>query len=128
MRIAALIIGILGALAGAIGAVIAITVGGIGVGLGDVTNDVTTSEEGKEIIWLGVSALIASFVGLVAAALAIGKPKFSALFMLLAAIAGMICVSWAYVIGGPMLLVASILAFLGRNEGRGQGGNPPASP
>ena len=116
MRIAALIVGILGSLAGVIGAIVAMAIGGIGVGVGEIVEDSTVTSEGREIVWLGVVALIASLVGLVGAALAIAKPRISATAMLLAAIVGFICVFVAYIIGGLLLLVAAILAFLGRKE------------
>ncbi len=120
MRIAALIIGIFGAGAGFIGALIALLIGGIGSAIGD--------SEAVSIGKFGVGALGLSIVALAGAALAIAKPKFSAFLMSVSAIVGLILISFGWVVATVLLLIAAILAFIGRNEGRRQGGNPSTSP
>ena len=50
MRIAALIVGIFGAMAGFVGAIVALAVGGIGAAFG----------EGTDVAWLGFGALVMS--------------------------------------------------------------------
>ncbi len=109
MKIAALIIGIFGAMAGFIGSILAIVVGGIGAGLG--------ADEGEQIALFGFLALIMSIVGLVGAALAMAKPKVSAALMVISAVVGVILVSAAYALATVLLLIASLLAFLGRHSG-----------
>ena len=111
MKIAALIIGIFGAVAGFIGSLLAIIFGGIGAGLG--------VEEGEQVIGLGFGALLMSVIALVGAALAIGKPKVSAGLMAISAVVGVILVSAAYVLATVLLLIAALLAFLGRRSGAG---------
>ena len=106
MKIAALIIGIFGAMAGFIGAIIALTVGGIGAAFG----------QGTEVAWLGFGALVMSVVGLVGAALAIAKPRVAAVLMAVSAILGVIFVFVAYILATVLLLVAALLAFLGRER------------
>lgn len=108
MRIAALIIGIFGSVAGFIGAIFALFVGGIGGALG--------AEGAGQVAGLGVGALIASVAALVGAALAMAKPRTSAVIMGLSAIAGLIFISWAFVLGTVLLLLATLFAFLGRNQ------------
>ena len=114
MRIAALIIGIFGSVAGFIGAVFAVFVGGLGGAFG--------AEGAEQVTGLGFGALIASIVALVGAALAITKPRTSAILMGVSAIAGLIFVSFAFVLGTILLLIATLLAFLGRNQGQSQEG------
>ena len=109
MKIAALIIGIFGAVAGFIGSILAIAVGGIGAGLG--------ADEGEQIALFGLLALIMSVVGLVGAALALAKPRVSAGLMAISAVVGVILVSAAYVLATVLLLIAALLAFLGRRSG-----------
>lgn len=108
MRIAALIIGIFGSVAGFIGAIFALFVGGIGSAFG--------AEGAGEIAGLGFGALIASIAALVGAALAMAKPRTSAVIMGVSAIAGLIFVFMAFVIGTILLLLATLFAFLGRNQ------------
>ncbi len=108
MKIAALIVGIFGSVAGFIGAILALFVGGIGSAFG--------AEDAGQVTGLGFGALIASVVALVGAALALAKPRASAILMGISAIAGLIFVSFAFVLGTILLLIATLLAFLGRNH------------
>lgn len=107
MKIAALIIGIFGSIAGFMGALFALAVGGLGQAFG--------AEGAGEVTGLGFAAISASIVALVGAALAIAKPRLSAGLMTVSAIAGLIFVSWAFVLGTILLLLAALMAFLGRN-------------
>lgn len=59
----------------------------------------------------------ASVAGLVGAALAMPKPKASAIVMGLSAIAGVIFVAAAFIPGAILLLLAALFAFLGRKRG-----------
>ena len=119
MRIASLIIGIFGAIAGFIGALLAMLVGGIGVALDE--------SEGNQIVVLGMVALLMSIVGLVGAALAMAKPRAAAMLMALSAIVGIVVIFLAYIVAMVLLLIAAALAFLGRNEKRG-GGHAAGTP
>ena len=112
MRIAALIVGIFGAMAGFVGAIVALAVGGIGAAFG----------EGTDVAWLGFGALVMSVGGLVGAALSIAKPRIAAVLMVVSAVFGLIFISFGYVLATVLLLVAALLAFLGR-ERKGNVGN-----
>ena len=111
MRIAALIIGIFGAAAAFVGALLAMLFGGVGVALDE--------SEGEQIVVLGMVALLMSIVGLVGAALSIAKPRAAAVLMALSAIVGVVLIFVAYIVATVLLLIAAVLAFLGRKEGRG---------
>ena len=109
MKIAALILGILGGLLGMGGAIFAVFVGGVGGAFG--------AEDAGMVTGLGVAAVIISIVGLVGGALALAKPKAAGLIMIASAIGGLIAISAGYFIAGPLLLIAGILALLGnKNE------------
>lgn len=107
MKLAALIIGIFGAMAAFIAAIIVIVAGGFfeAVGVG-----------GAEIAGPGFWALAMSVVGLVGAALAIGKPRIAAGAMVVSAIGGTISISLFYAPAAVLLLIAALLAFLGRKS------------
>ena len=66
-----------------------------------------------------------SIIGLVGAALAMGKPRFAALLMAVSAIVGLVLISFGYILATVLLLIAAVLAFLGRKEGRNRTANPP---
>ena len=115
MKIAALIIGIFGAMAGFIGSIVAIVAGGIGTGLG--------VDEGEQIAAFGFIALLISIIALVGAALAIAKPRLSAAMMGVSAVVGVILISFGYIIATVLLLIAALLAFLGRRSGTDSSSN-----
>jgi hypothetical protein len=107
MRTGALVLGLIGGIFGLISAVIALFVGGIG--------GAVEAEGAGTVVGLGWSALFFSLLGLVGAALSLAKPVLAAVIMGVAAIAIAISISLFAVIATPMLLVAALLAFLGRN-------------
>ncbi len=108
MRVASMILGIIGGIAGFGGALFALFVGGV---------DASFSASGtSSIIGLGVAAIFFSLLGLVGGVLALKKPKVAGIMMLISAIGGVISISWGYVVAFPVLLVAGILALIGQKE------------
>ena len=113
MRLAGLIIGLLGAAAGFVGAVLAIAFGGLGQALDAEGAGMVTS--------LGFLALGASIVGLVGAALSMGKPRLAASLMFVSAFVGTVAVSYAYVFAALLLVIGAGLTFLGRHRRASEG-------
>jgi len=108
MRIASLILGIIGGLAGIVGAVFALFTGGVAGAFG--------VEGSSTVVGLGFSAMFFSLLGLVGGALALSKPKAAGVMMIISAIGGLISISMGYIIAFPLLLVAGILALFGHRE------------
>jgi len=107
-RVASLILGLIGGIAGFGGAVFALFVGGI---------DAAFSVSGtSSIVGLGIAAIFFSLLGLVGGALALNKPKIAGIMMLIAAIGGLISISWGYVVAFPVLLVGGILALVSQKK------------
>lgn len=106
MRIAALILGLIGGIIGLFAAGIALGVGALGGATGVQGSDT--------VVGLGWAALALSVVGIVGGALALAKPRAAAVLLLLAGIGGLVAISLAYVVSGPLLIIAAVLAFLGR--------------
>lgn len=106
MKIAALILGILGGLAGLIGSIFALFIGGIEA----------FSLGGSSIIAFGWVALFLSLLGIVAGAISMGKTKIAGILMLIAGVGGFICISLAYVVAGPLLIIGGILALIGSRK------------
>lgn len=106
MKLAALIVGIFGSMAGFIGAIFGLIVGGIDAAIGG----------GAQIAWLSFGAMGMSVVGLVGAALAIAKPRIAVGLMVVSAVLGTIFISLFYVPAAVMLVIAALLAFLGRKS------------
>lgn len=108
MRVAALILGIIGGLAGIFGGGLTFTIGGLG--------QVFDMEDAAMVTNLGLAAVPAGALGIIGGALALSKPKLAGILMLVSAIAGLIFVSALYSVAFVLLIVGAILAFLGHRS------------
>lgn len=118
MRIVSIIVGILGSGALFVAGILALILGAAGSGLGSLADDAQIIEEAGMIGARGVFAILISIIALVGACLSLAKPKVAAIIMLIAALSGLIAVGWAAILGGILLIIGAIFAFLGRKEGR----------
>lgn len=107
MKIAALILGILGGIAGLFGAIFAFGVGGVGTALG---------EEAQSLVGNGIAALIFSLLGIVGGAMAMAKSKAAGIMMLIAAVGGLIAVFVGYIVAFPLLLIGGILSLVAAKQ------------
>lgn len=108
MRVAALILGIIGGLFGLGGAVFALFVGGVGSAFG--------AEGAETVTGLGFAAIPFAIVGIVGGALALSKPKAAAWLQLVSAVGGLIAISAAYAVAFACLLAGAILAWLANRQ------------
>jgi hypothetical protein len=108
MRVAALILGIIGGIIGLFAAGAALFIGAVGTATG--------AEQAGGVVGGGWAALALSVVGIIGGALAMAKPRAAAVLMLIAAIGGFISVFIAYVVAGPLLLVGAMLAYVGNRK------------
>ena len=108
MRTAAMVLGILGGLAGLVGGALAFLAGGIVSAFG--------VDGGAEVMDLSWVAFAASIIGLIGAGVAPAKPKLSALFMTIAAVTGFVVVYYFYILAAVLFGIAALLAFLGGNQ------------
>ncbi len=104
IKVVALIIGILGGLAGLGGAVFALFLGGVG--------EAFNAQDASAVMGLGLAAIPLAIVGVVGGALTLAKPKLAGILMLISAVGGTIAISAGYIIAGPMLLIAGIMALM----------------
>jgi hypothetical protein len=111
MRVAALILGIVGGVLGIVAGIFAMTVGGIGAAF--------EAEGAGMVTVLGLAAILLAVVGIVGGGVALRYPRASALLQLVAGLGGFVAVSAFWIPAGVCLLVGALLAFLGRR---------PASP
>jgi hypothetical protein len=109
MRIAALILGIIGGVFGLLNALLALGWGGLGRALG--------TQGANQVVGLGWMAFIFAFLGTVGAGITLAKPRLGALMLLIAAIGMSIPISGYAVVAGAMFLIAALLAFMGRSTG-----------
>lgn len=107
-RTAELVLGILGGIFGLGGAIIALSIGGIGGALG--------AEGAGLISGLGWLAIVASVIGIVGAALVNSKTRLAGGLMLLAAVLGLIAISFFYLIATILLGIAGILALVRKEK------------
>ncbi|QQE78097.1 DUF4064 domain-containing protein [Alicyclobacillus sp. SO9] len=103
MKVASMVLGIVGSVFGVIAAITAMFIGGVGGAFG--ANGAST------ITSLGWGALFASIVGLIGSILVSGKPKVAAVLMLIGGIAGIISVSYFYILPGILLIIPGIMSF-----------------
>lgn len=108
---AALVLGIIGGVFGILAALLAMAVGGIGSAFG--------VDDGGTVIGLGFAAVFIASAAIVGGALAKSRPKAAFWLLLATGLSGFIAVSGAWLISGPLLIIAAMLA---------RGGIPKAAP
>ena len=107
MKIAGLILGLIGSFTGFVGALIVLVFAGAGAAF--------QVEEAGFLAGLGGLAWVASVFGLIGASIAIAKPRAAVTFMIISAIMGIISVI-TYIPGAILLIIASIFTFIGRKS------------
>tara|TARA_Y100000588_G_C14226434_1_gene913363 strand:+ start:854 stop:1213 length:360 start_codon:yes stop_codon:yes gene_type:complete len=118
MRIVGIITGILGSVALFGGGLFILLLGGVGQGLGAITDDAQYAQEFEQVGMRGIYAILISIVALVGACLSIAKPKIAAAIMLVSALIALVAIYGAAILGSILLAVGSLFAFLGRNESK----------
>ena len=108
MRIASLVLGIFAGLFGLLGGMCGVAVGAVG-GAFDV-------EGADQVVNLGWLAFVAAISGMVGASFALHRPKIASGVMFVSGIVGLIAISFAFIFSAIFFGLASLLAFLGRNE------------
>lgn len=108
MRVAALILGVLGGVIGLFMAGGALVIGGVGAAVG--------AQGASTVIGGGWLALALSILGIIGGALAMAKPKLAGWFMVIAAVGGFISVFMAYIVAAPLLLIGGILALVSKGK------------
>lgn len=106
MKMASLILGIIGGIFGLFGALFAIFVGCAGAVFG--------VEDSSTLVGLGLAAIFLSILGIVGGSLAIAKPKPAGIMMLIAGSGGVIVISAGHIIAGPIfhdLLINEIVVI-----------------
>jgi len=69
-------------------------------------------EEVSLAVGLGRTTFYLAIIGIIGAVIVNQNPKVAGILMLLSGIGGFIAVSLAYIIAGPLLIIAGILALL----------------
>lgn len=99
MKLASLILGLLGGLFGIVAAFLSLFAGGV------------TGAENSAIAMAYLSIPI-SLVGLIGGAMAFAKPKAAGIMMLIAGVGGFVTITVAYLLAGPLLIVGAIMALV----------------
>src|SRR5699024_10083859 len=108
MRTSSFVLELVGGMHGILAAILAIFIGGVCAAF--------AASDSDSIIGLGFSALLASVLGIVGAALVKGKPKVGSLLMFIAGIWGIISISAFYVVSGILLIIAAIIGLFIKNN------------
>ena len=109
MRIAALIIGVIGGIFGLISVIFGFTVAGLG--------SATEAEGAGTMMNLVFAGLVFCLLGFLGSGLVMAKPLAGAIILLVSALGALISMSFFAIIVSPLFLIAAILAFFGRNSG-----------
>jgi uncharacterized membrane protein HdeD (DUF308 family) len=111
LRIAALVLGIVGGVFGLFAGFAAFSIGGLGSAF--------QADGAGTVVGLGLAAIFISVFGIVAGALALKYPKFSGWSQLISGILGIIAISAFYMIAGPILIIGGILALVSSRQAKG---------
>lgn len=106
MRVAALVLGVLGGVFGLLGAFFALAVGGV--------SNVAKNNSGNEIVVLGFLAFVFCVLGFAGAGFSLAKPKLAGVLLLVACVGILIAISWGAIVATPLFGLAALFAFLGR--------------
>ena len=118
MRIVSIVLGILGSIALFVGTLVVFLGAGMAGLAGELGSDTALKETGSQLVLMGIVGWIASVVALIGSCLSMAKPRFASLTMIVALIVGAIATGLFSIPGIILLAIASLFAFLGRNEGR----------
>lgn len=97
------VLGLIGGIFGVIAGIMALFLGGVGSALG--------AEGASTIGGLGVGAIVLSILGIIGSVLVRSKAKLGGLFMTIAAIGGIICVSAFYILPGILLIIPGLMGL-----------------
>ncbi len=107
-RTAEFVLGLLGGIFGFFGAFFALTFGAI---------DTAFSGTSSSVTGLGWSALLFSILGIIGAALVKSKKvKLAGWLMVIAAVGGVISISFFYILPGLLLLIGGLMALLRKEQ------------
>jgi hypothetical protein len=110
MKTTVLVLAIIAGVLGLIAGLLEITVGG--------GADALSDEEDATVTVLGFVTFALAVVGIVGGAIVGSHPRRAAILTLVAGIGGFITAGLFWILSGPLFLVASLLAFLGRRRVR----------
>jgi len=118
LRIGALIVGIIGSIAGILIAALilfiagAVTiVGAIADSMQGTTNTGPLQATGIPIAVRSLLVLLISLIGITGSSLSIAKPRLAAVLMIITGIGGFFLASWLWLFSGVLLIVGSIMAL-----------------
>jgi uncharacterized membrane protein len=109
-RTAEFVLGLIGGIFGIIAGIMAMTIGGVASAFSaDGANTITS---------LGIGAILLSVLGIVGAVVVRNKGKLGGLFMTIAAIGGIICVSYFYILSGILLIIPGIMGLVKKDQSK----------
>ena len=103
-RTAEFVLGLLGGIFGFFASIFALAVGGVGSAF--------NASGASTIVGLGWSAMLFSIVGIVGAALVKNKTKLGSWLMIVSAVAGLILISFFYILPFVLLLTGGLIGLL----------------
>lgn len=108
MKIAAMVLGIIGGVTGLLAAALVYSMDGVVIS--------AAGSAGAELSTLSIIALASSIAGIAASALAIPKPKIAGFLMIIAGVVGVLAIAATYLVSAPLLIIGGALALSATGE------------
>jgi hypothetical protein len=118
LRIGAIIVGIIGSLAGILVAALILFIAGAVTIIGGIADSIQGTTETRELQATGfpialrsLFVLLISLIGITGASLSLAKPRLGGVLMIITGIGGFFLASWLWLFSGVLLIIASIMAL-----------------
>lgn len=109
-RTAEFVLGLIGGIFGIISGIMAMAIGGLGTAF--------EAQGASTVGNLGIVAILLSVLGIVGSIVVKSKGKLGGLFMTIAAIGGIICVSALFILPGILLIIPGIMGLVKKNQSK----------
>lgn len=107
-RTAEFVLGLLGGIFGIIGGIVVLGIGGIGESL--------ELEKASAASNLGIVAIVLSILGIVGSVVVKSKAKLGGIFMVVAAVGGVISIALFYIVPAILLLIGGLMGIFKKNQ------------
>lgn len=109
-RTVELVLGLIGGILGIIAGIYAMNIGGL-ASVFQVDKAVTVNN-------FGIGAILLSIVGIIGAVVVRSKGKLGGIFMIIAALGGLLCITYFYIPSGILLVIPGLMGIIKKDESK----------
>lgn len=103
-----LVLGLIGGILGIIAGIYSMNIGGL-ASVFHVDRAVTVNN-------FGIGAIILSILGIIGALIVKNKTKLGGIFMIIAALGGLLCITYFYIPSGILLIIPGIMSIIKKKD------------